>query len=389
MSRADREMYPGYAHDNRVVCSGCFEDHDLRTFVRANATASKCSFCGTRSKSAPIDDVADYIEGRMAEFYGKAIDQLPYESREGGYIGSWHTDTSDLLFGTIGLELPKDHNETLAQAILDSIGDDEWCDFDWLALDFDQSLKSSWVNFCENVKHHRRFFFQNLGGENSGHPDDRSFSLLLSELAGLVEDVGLIKNVPAGLSLFRARPRANAKIKHKLAKELGPPPQAHATQTNRMNPPGIPMFYGAESSALAAAEIRHNLFSLGQFKTNRPIRVLDLASLPKVPGFFSSATQRERLGLSFLHEFSSLISEPVERDDRTHVDYIPTQVFTEFLRDHKFDGGRIDGIRYNSATEHSGANLVLFATDENVYDRNAAPSPDQWLQLVSVKHSRQ
>jgi hypothetical protein len=387
MSRAERDLYAGYSHEDRYVCATCFEDGDLKRFIASKATQRQCSFCGSRAKSAPLDDVADFIEGRMEEFYGKAVEQLPYESREGGYQGGWHTDTNDLLFGNIGLNLPKDHDGQLAQAILDEIGDDEWCDYDWLTLSLDQSLKSGWSHFCANVKHTRRFFFHKLGGDDSGHPDDRSFFSLLFDIAKLADDLGLIKSIPAGYSLYRARPRVNTLVKYRTAEELGPPPEKLATQTNRMNPPGIPMFYGAENAALAVAEIRNSLFSLGRFKMNRDIRVLDLANLPKVPGFFSTASQRERLGLSFLREFSSLISEPVERDDRTHVDYIPTQVYTEFLRDFRFDGGAIDGIRYKSATDLTGANVVLFATSENVRDKTALPDLTQWLRLVSVKHS--
>jgi hypothetical protein len=210
---------------------------------------------------------------------------------------------------------------------------------------------------------------------------------MLLEIAKLVDDLGLIKTIHAGHRLYRARPRADAHVKYRTAKELGPPPEESATQTNRMNPPGIPMFYGAENATLAVAEIRTPLFSLGRFKTTRAIQLLDLAALPKVPGFFSMASQRERLGLAFLQEFSKLISQPVERDDRTHVDYIPTQVYTEFLRDYEFLGGLVDGIRYKSATALEGANVVLFATNENVQDAKDLSDPRRWLRLVSVKHS--
>ena len=45
----------------------------------------------------------------------------------------------------------------------------------------------------------------------------------------------------------------------------------------------------------------------------------------------------------FLHDFSS----PIERDDRIHIEYVPTQVITEYLRDAKLGGeaaGRRDQI---------------------------------------------
>ncbi|MDB5605615.1 MAG: hypothetical protein JWP25_2515 [Bradyrhizobium sp.] len=88
MSRVERDLYPGYSHDDRCVCANCFEDEDLQRFIRHSATQHKCSFCGSRAKSAPLEEVAGFIEGRMEEFYGKAVEQLPYESREGGYQGA-------------------------------------------------------------------------------------------------------------------------------------------------------------------------------------------------------------------------------------------------------------------------------------------------------------
>ena len=314
MSRAERELYPGYSHEDRHVCPACFEDDDLKRLVKDKATQRRCSFCGSRAKSAPLEGIADFIEGRMEEFYGRAVDQLPYESREGGYQGGWHTDTEDLLLGKIGLSLPRDDDGELAQAILGEIGDDEWCDDDWLNLNLDQSLKSGWLHFCAEIKHNRRFFFHRLGGDDSGHPDDRFFFRYYI-IARLVDDLGLIKSIPAGYSLCRARPRASALVKYRKANELGPPPE-RSCDTNQQDefPPCIPMFYGAETAALAVAEIRNPLFSLGRFRTTRDVRVLDLATLPKLPGFFSTATQRERLGLAFLNDFSILISEPVERD---------------------------------------------------------------------------
>ena len=29
-----------------------------------------------------LDEIADFIEGRMEEFYGRAVEQLPYESKK-------------------------------------------------------------------------------------------------------------------------------------------------------------------------------------------------------------------------------------------------------------------------------------------------------------------
>jgi hypothetical protein len=135
------------------------------------------------------------------------------------------------------------------------------------------------------------------------------------------------------------------------------------------------MFYGADNDQLAIAEVRNPSVSLAQFESTRSIRIIDLVDLPPVPGFFSTASRGRIQRLEFLHKFAAEIALPVPRDERVHVDYLPTQVFTEFLRDAGFEGGPVDGIRYPSATGVRGANIVLFATQEDVI---GAVEPDRW-----------
>jgi RES domain len=155
-----------------------------------------------------------------------------------------------------------------------------------------------------------------------------------------------------------------------------------------MNPPGIPMMYVSETFDTAVAEVRNSRVSVGQFEVTKEIKLLDLFNLPDVPGIFSNTDRRVRLGLSFLWGFSRAISAPVERSDRTHVDYIPSQVVTEFIRDSKLDGENVQGIIYRSAVDNGGSNVVLFATQNDLSEADGEPvckyewrKPDPWLQL--------
>ena len=390
MSLIDPECFPHASLRDESVCTGCVGDDDLKAFIRANQGERGCSFCGRRSAPcAPLSELAEFIGERMGTFYGRAVDQLPYDGREGGYQG-WHPDTEELLFDTIGLDLPRDLDGSLARAIVDEIGDDAWTNYDWLRLEIDEAFRLDWGRFCQAVKHQRRFFFHRIGPEDEHDPDGRSLPEFLADLGKLINELDLIRTMPAGYRLYRARARAAGR-RFTTASELGPPPPQFATQTNRMNPPGIPMFYGAETRRLACTEARQPLLSVGRFHTQRPVRLLDLASLPPVPGFFSTASRRERQGYRFLHEFAALIAEPVAGDDRTHVDYIPTQVFTEFLRDYRFRAGPIDGVRYRSATGAAGANVVIFATQQDVCDGPPEQpleedEPWPWLSLMSIAH---
>ncbi|WP_127966537.1 HEPN-associated N-terminal domain-containing protein [Agrobacterium sp. RS6] len=373
------------------VCYRCFGDDDLRAMIRGYGGPRGCHFCGRKDAATmPVREVTDFIRERVETFYGKAVDQLPYESREGGYQG-WHIDSYDMINEEICLDLPRDDDRRLFQAVVDGIGDDTWCEFDWLVLDIDESLKFSWERFCAIVKHRRRFFFHDIGQSDGRDPDTRSPFQFLETVCEHAEREGLIIELPAGHRFYRARARKMRKPVTSPA-ALGPPPEDRATQSNRMNPPGISMFYGADKPRLAIAEIRNSMASVGTFEILRPIRILDLAHLPDVPGFFSTAYRREQRIMRFLHDFASLIIQPVERTDRINVDYIPTQVFTEFIRDFAFEGGKIDGLRYRSATGEKGTNYVLFAGPLDVVGA-AQPEPylsaTPWLELVGVKHVRQ
>ena len=82
--------------------------------------------------------------------------------------------------------------------------------------------------------------------------------------------------------------------------------------------------------------------------------------LPHVPGYFSEVERNDRLALRFLHHFADDIMTPVARDQRVHVDYLPSQVVTEFLRDYAFETGKIDGIAYGSTVNRIGWNVALF-----------------------------
>jgi hypothetical protein len=151
-----------------------------------------------------------------------------------------------------------------------------------------------------------------------------------------------------------------------------------------MNPPGIPMFYGAEDAPSAIAEARADEPVLARFQTEMPIILVDLAELPRIPGFFSSAPRRHLQGLSFLHQLTREMAEPVEQDNRVNVDYIPTQIVTEFFRDWSFSVGSPHGIRYVSALGSTAANVVLFAGPDNVVDTDASED-GAWLRLIEVE----
>ena len=337
------------------VCSSCFSNQDLRTWIRDHEERRGCDFCGKfDSPTVEFHKVAAYIDQCIARYYGKAVNQLGYCSAEGGYLGE-HWDSWEML-NRVGLELPRDHTGSLFSAIAGAISDEQWCDFDVGALELDRALWSSWESFCHTVKHRRRFFFH-----NSGRDDQDSFTpaSLLSSIARASEALGLIVELPAGLRLWRARPDL-PKGCRVAASDFGPPPLEFALQSNRMNPAGIPMLYLASSATTALKETRAEQAKMGLWRSIRPIRILDLRDLPPVPTLFSEEARTLTLTLSFLHDFANDIMKPVARNNQVHIDYLPSQVVTEFMRDYDFSGGALDGVTYGSTVHKRGWNVALF-----------------------------
>jgi RES domain len=129
-------------------------------------------------------------------------------------------------------------------------------------------------------------------------------------------------------------------------------------------------------------------YAVGQFRTMRDIKILDLAQLPPIPSLFAeildSLPYDPHEALRFLHRLADDISRPIARDDGVHIEYVPTQVVTEFLRT-TMPEVKLDGIRYRSSRRDGGTSLVLFADRRNVAGAwdDTWPKPDPWLELAS------
>lgn len=374
------------------VCADCFGDSGIRDFIQINAVDAQCSFCDGEPADASVallDEVAEHIKTCLEYEYDDAANHFAYETREGGYIGeTWVT--WELLNEVVELELPKDDDNRLLEEIVSILPDFAWCKARGYGLDDQSRARYSWEHFCEVVMHHRRFFFTNEG-ESEGE-----IYLPGEVLDKLFEDAGkysLFRCLPSGTRLFRARfLKPGARLT--TAQDLGPPPKKLATQPNRMSPPGIPMFYACDNPETALRETANEKgrFVVGSFESLRDATILDLTNIPLVPSLFQAIPDslefRPREVLGFLDHIVREISRPIQRDDRVHINYIPTQVVTEFVRS-KLTGGnsRIDGIKYPSSIHPDFASYVMFATQENLLqlpEETRGQNNDPWLKLTET-----
>jgi len=100
--------------------------------------------------------------------------------------------------------------------------------------------------------------------------------------------------------------------------------------------------------------------------------VLDLTKLPPIGNFYTQP-RYDRDRLIFLNEFVKSIAEPVVHDGREHIDYVPTQILTEYFR-HRYrlhDKAQLDGIIYPSAQHKKSRAIVIFASPDDMNPKDA------------------
>ncbi len=212
---------------------------------------------------------------------------------------------------------------------------------------------------------------------------------MLDELQGLIEQAGLIGGLAVNTRLFRGRLHEKTKVCDTWT-ALGPPPSELAP-SNRMSAAGISVFYGSLDPATAKAEIVVNhdptdqrVITMATWINTRPVTVLDLVNVPPLPEFFAS-DRYDREPLIFLREFVPTITQPVQHDGREPIEYVPTQILTEYFR-HRYTLGenrdRIDAILYPSAQRRRGRNIVVFADHSSLAPDPYDIQPQPVLSLV-------
>lgn len=369
------------------VCATCPGDAALAEVVNANLVETRCSYCDREDDepiAAPLDALTEHIAVCLNDEYTDPANELSWDSEDGVYVGEvW--DAHELL-ERVEFEPDSRH---LFNDVASSLSDRQWCEIDSFALSPADRRQYGWEHFKRAVKHERRFTFWSMRDDSvdEHHPDHLPVGNMLAEIAGTVRSAGLIRLIPVGMRYWRVRvhdPGQTLSADH----ELSPPPCERAIQSNRMSPAGIPMFYGAEEFETSCVETidargdRNRRVTGVVFATTRAMSILDLARMPHVPSYFDRQKAALRHTLRFLHRFSHDVARPLDRDGTEHIEYVPTQAFTEYVRFEMagIDGAPVDGIRYRSS-KGGEACVVLFCGQDNCVANPKGHMVDRWLQM--------
>ena len=395
--RQMEEMEQGWSFSDQTVCHRCLSDRFLREVVKETAGETECSFCERTSRrpiAIPFNKLMEVIAGAIFQYYDHVENEsISYNSEDGRYIGKTF-DTYDLVhFGYI--PQPSERDDVM-QEVVDCLGGNFWCEKQPYAITGVEQYTLSWEHFCKTVKHESRFFFGELREEDATS-DITPVSAMLDELSGIIDGAGLITELPMGTKFFRIRAHKRNEVCDSW-RSLGAPPPEYSV-SNRMSAAGISMFYAGLDLATARAETTVNFdpaarkcLTAGTCANSRPLRVLDLSRLPDPPNFTSSFVIRETSCFSLWNSWKTL--QPVAHDGREHIDYVPTQILTEYfrLRYKPHSGATFDGIIYPSARRKRGRSVVIFAGHKDLDPRPSeywAPrTPILELDTASIRRVR-
>lgn len=382
------------------VCRECINEPDLAEFVDSNLAARRCDYCGASTdalSSTNVGDLVRYILVCIEQEWTDADHALPKDDETDEWLLGTPEDTSWLL-EDLGLGEP---GEELFDDLVGAMPDRSWCRTDPLRLTAHESITASWRLFCQIIKHERRFFFLGYDSDRlqeryESHEAQLDIGKLLSGLATYCAEARLFDLKAAGARYFRCRPKG-ASAEAYEPRQMGPPPADCAIQSNRMSPAGVPMFYGAleEATALAETATRRETFAVATFGTKRDLVLLDLRNVPPVPGLFAFPSQERRTWAKFMRDFLEDFRKPITRNGGEHIEYVPTQVVTEYFRAvAEYEGKAIDGILYASARKAGADAVVLFADNHAVTDLQldaesveleALESGAPWLEMIGYR----
>ncbi len=362
-----------YSYDNqndddfgndKYVCVDHIKDAAVFNYLRQNSDEGVCSYCGEDDKVALASDVFSFIKCGVFAFYGEVNEEgMAYETEEGGYHGAPKFDTEEMLYYEIGLEVDDDK---LWQDILTAFGNQEWCEKDPYADRENVELEYNWNQFKHVVKHKSRYVF--LGSKQFKESiNELPVDEILNDIGRRVDNLDLFTWMPTGSAVYRCRQHKST-ITLNTAKQLTAPPSHLANMANRMSPAGISMFYCAfdvptcHAETVDVADLVKDQVTTGVFQNKEDLYLLDLSKLPNVPSIFDPARRDSYFSVMFLQKFVQDLSKSITKDGREHIEYVPTQIITEYFRYTYEDrtGASIDGIIYPSSKLRGNNACVLF-----------------------------
>ena len=320
----------------KYVCSHHFEDKYLNQYIEKKGETGVCSYCGCKETVIDMRSLADHIAMTISiyfndidseclplasSYFDDTDEQIPGIKRIGCYAVPENADIYEDTFEImedLGLHTDCD---SLNAEIDHLFEDNTWIKKDPFELWWNQKKELQWQRFSNMVKHSRRFTFlamsRVVGNDN-----------ILEDLGGILRNMdGILHTIPIGTTLYRTRSLEKELDDSFGFNDITSTPDIYAGQC-RMSPAGVSMFYGAFDMETAVDEsiktANEKALVIGEFKTIRELTVVDLLALPTEVSIWMDKWE----AVSFLKSFT----RPLLNNAKEAIEYIPSQIFTEYLR---------------------------------------------------------
>lgn len=233
------------------ICSGCVGNTYYKNLIVSEGypEPKTCFYCKNKRKSIDLYKLADWVDDNYRENYEPSDGEGDSPNDLISEMLDVEPDISEDLVNILAEREGRDVNK----------GADPFYDSDsrYIASPFcgniDEHIEG-WEYFCNRIKHERRFF-------NNDFIDylAKTFGNLKRFKSQNGTPLRTINPGDPDASFYRARliktPDDEEKIMENPSQELGPPPRRKA-RAGRMNPAGVPVFYGAFEKHTCVAEIR-------------------------------------------------------------------------------------------------------------------------------------
>jgi len=344
---------------NSVVCFKCVIDPYLSRQIQRSGTSTSCSLCALKRKCMPLSEIVSRVEGILDKYVYEGERRLFWNSgglsdgQSGDSIEHWVSEIFDC-----------DNVEPIVEAVCGNLTAYHR-DLNYQKSPFNpEDIGNEWGKFQEGIKHGNRFF-----NEGAKAFLDWVFEGLDKYSASSDENAVVRVLTPEDAPpIFRARTCMTVDtvcdITADPARNLAAPPKERAGQ-GRMNPAGVPAFYGAFERETCVAELRPPIGGTvvsGEFRLNKDVRVLDFGRFEKAdlgpkPSFFEPryfAKVGRRNLLTYLHNEITIPMLPGSERN-----YLIPQVIAEYLYTHCKP--KLDGVIFKSVQNPEGSNIVLFS----------------------------
>lgn len=373
------------------VCSCHFEDENLRQHIERIGDIGTCSFCGKEAKVIDFADFIGHVKDVVYRYFGTLdeeniplelfhenshgfglVEEIMFEGEQTPHINLLRSLSSSSLLHELDLITDNDLLNEAIESYFDM--GQEWIRHNPMSFTEGQWVSYYWKSFCDTIKSRRHFTIDEYEFEGDYYGDTLSYKDVINRIFSAIKDAQMCITLPQGTRLYRSRP-FDKKPQILEFNDLTSAPNEYAKQ-NRMSPAGISMFYSSLQAKTNLAELgqTEGVIVTGRFTLKKDVRILDLTNLPSL-SYWGKGDIGE---MEFLHEFSKEVSRPIDQDDRIHIEYLPTQAFTEYIRyrfkDH--NGTSLDGIMFNSSKPNAGKNVVLFCNQ---------PESSEYVELTDVK----